>query len=58
VVPFENVPSIYAAMKAILEDESLRVKMITNGKADVQKLFAFSTMIHALEEVYQINTSR
>ena len=58
VVPFENVPSIYAAMKAILEDESLRVKMITNGKADVQKLFAFSTMIHALEEIYQINTSR
>lgn len=57
VVPFEDAKSIYESMISILEDESLAAKMIANGKADVQKLFAFSTMIQTLEQVYQINTS-
>ncbi len=51
VVPFENSNAIYDAIKRLLEDESLRQKLIVNGKESVQK-FSLDSMIKKLECLY------
>jgi glycosyltransferase involved in cell wall biosynthesis len=55
VVPFKSASELFDGLKIILQDEPLRLRMITKGKTDVQKLFTLPKMIHALDSVYSFN---
>jgi glycosyltransferase involved in cell wall biosynthesis len=52
VVDFENSESTYAAIKRLLEDEQLRLRLITNGRGDIGKLFSIEKMIERLQQIY------
>lgn len=52
VVTFNDASSIHFAMLRLLKDESLRVRLAKQGKADVANLFTITNMVNALEDVY------
>lgn len=54
VVPFEDTEAIYQQMCRLLQDTNLADNIATQGKADVQKMFALENMIEALKNLYTI----
>jgi len=52
VVPFKNSQSIHTALKQLIEDEDLKVKMIMQGKLDV-KAFSLKRMLDSLKALYK-----
>lgn len=52
VVDYKNSENIYSSIKEIITNKSLALKMIVNGKKDVEKLFPISKMISDLETLY------
>jgi len=52
VVSYKNSDEIYNSIIELLEDKSLREKLIFNGKKDVNSLFELHKMISSLEAVY------
>lgn len=52
VVPHCNSKKIAAAIKQLIEDETLRKNLIRNGKEDIKR-FELSRYIHQLEDIYR-----
>ncbi len=52
VVDFKNEHQIYDGINKILDDETFRNKLISNGKKDIEKDFALPLFINKLEEIY------
>lgn len=54
VVDFKNSDQIYTAVCMILENESLKQKLITNGRRDIEKDFSLPLYIDKLEKIYSL----
>jgi glycosyltransferase involved in cell wall biosynthesis len=52
-VPFKNSTAIYNALKTILNDKELELKLRTNSRKSVQETFEIHSMIYALEKLYE-----
>ena len=52
VVPYMDAKAIYESVKKLIENNSLREKIIEQGKKDVLELFQFETMMKKTEEYY------
>jgi glycosyltransferase involved in cell wall biosynthesis len=52
VVPFKDPDAIYEAMTIILNDKTLREKIVSQGKSDVQRLFDIREMTAKLDALY------
>ncbi len=52
VVPFCNQEAIYEACKRLLTDDTLRIRLIDQGRADVCRLFPVERMIAELSALY------
>ena len=53
VVPFKDADAIYHSLLELLENESLKQKIIARGKECVIEQFELSTMIQNLENLYE-----
>jgi glycosyltransferase involved in cell wall biosynthesis len=51
VVPFQDSDAIYSALRTILIDQSLRERLIKNGRESIN-MFSLRGMINALEDLY------
>ncbi|MBS1681422.1 MAG: glycosyltransferase family 4 protein [Bacteroidetes bacterium] len=53
IVPFKNSDEIYQALLRLWTDISLREKLISNGRHDVISKFELSSMLAALNKLYE-----
>jgi glycosyltransferase involved in cell wall biosynthesis len=53
IVPFQDDESIYKALIQLLQDSTLREKLRTQGRKDVQDLFTLQKMIASLAALYE-----
>lgn len=53
VVPYEDSLSIFEALSLLSSDEQLRNELISNGRADVKKLFDIHYHIRKMEDTYR-----
>jgi glycosyltransferase involved in cell wall biosynthesis len=56
VVPYRNAPAIYTAVKRLIENQTLKEKIMEQGKKDVLNLFQFADMMKKTEALYLQNT--
>ena len=52
VVDFQSSEQIYSSLLELLENETLRINIIKNGKDDIKQFFSLHLKINKLEELY------
>ncbi|MBK7887568.1 MAG: glycosyltransferase family 4 protein [Bacteroidetes bacterium] len=53
VVPFQNSEAIYSALKRLCENNSLKEKLVLQGREDVLNLFSFEKSLLKMYSIYE-----